>query len=273
MRPLRDLLAQHALPDPTGAKDERGTLVVVGGPPSCPGAVLLAGTAALRSGGGRVQLVVDPAVSVALGVAVPEAFVTGWDQTGAIPEAVATRLERADAVVIGPGHEHMDEAVVKALVEAAGAAPVLLDAGALPACRSVPDGTTLVVAPNTSEAEELVGPGDEGTLAAALSDELRRPVAVRGAVTVVAHQGERWVFDDAPQGLGTPGSGDVLIGTLGRLLAGGMAPVGALGWAVELHASAAASLAQATPAGYLAREIADRLPHALATALAREGRL
>jgi ADP-dependent NAD(P)H-hydrate dehydratase len=265
MTPLPDLLAQHALPDATGGKDERGTLVVVGGPATCPGAALLAGTAALRSGAGRVQLVVDPAVSAALGVAIPEALVTGWDQTGRVPDAVAGRLESADAVVIGPGQDRMDPAVVHAIVELAGAAPVVLDAGALPACRTLPDDTVLVVAPNTVEAEELVGPGDAGTLATTLSEKLLRPVAVRGAVTVVADGDERWAFDDAPPGLGTPGSGDVLIGVLGRLLAGGMDPVGALGWAVELHAVAAALLAQSTPVGYLAREIADQLPRALAT--------
>jgi len=262
--PLRDLLARHPLPEPTGGKDERGTLMVIGGPPTCPGAALLTGMAALRSGGGRVQLVVDPAVSTAVGVAIPEAFVTPWDQAGPIPDAVATRLERADAVVIGAGHDQMDEAVVHAIVEAAGDATIVLDAGALPACRSVPEGTTLVVAPNAGEAEDLVGPGDEAATATLLAEKLLRPVAVRGAVTVIAHEGERWVFDEAPPGLGTPGSGDVFVGILGRFLAGGMAPLGALGWAVALHAAAAARLAQSTPAGYLAREIADQLPPALA---------
>lgn len=264
MTPLAELLAEHPLPEASGGKDDRGTLVIVGGPATCPGAVVLSGTAALRSGGGRVQLVVDPAVRAALGVAVPEVLVTAWDQEGAVPDAVADQLRAADAVIVGPGHDRMDEAVVHAIVEAAGDARVVLDAGALPSCRTTPDGARLVLAPNTSEAEALVGPGDEATLATTLAGKLRRPVAVRGAVTVIAQKGDRWVFDDAPPGLGTPGSGDVLIGVLGRLLAGGMAPVGALGWAVALHARAAASLAATTPAGYLAREIADRLPDALA---------
>jgi ADP-dependent NAD(P)H-hydrate dehydratase len=167
--------------------------------------------------------------------------------------------------VIGAGHDQMEEAVVQAVVEAAGDAPIVVDAGALRACRSVPDGTTLVVAPNAGEAEDLVGPGDEATTATLLAEKLLRPVAVRGAVTVVAHEGARWVFDDAPPGLGTPGSGDVFVGILGRFLAAGMPPLAALGWAVELHAVAAALLAQSTPVGYLAREIADQLPQALAT--------
>ena len=60
MRRLEELLAAHPLPDRSGGKDESGTVVVIGGPPTCPGAVLLAGSAALRTGCGRVQLVVDP---------------------------------------------------------------------------------------------------------------------------------------------------------------------------------------------------------------------
>ena len=69
-------------------------------------------------------------------------------------------------------------------------------------------------------------------------------------------------------GLGTPGSGDVFIGALAGLLASGMAPVGALGWAVRLHAAAGALLANATPVGYLASDIAARLPEALCRAMA-----
>jgi NAD(P)H-hydrate repair Nnr-like enzyme with NAD(P)H-hydrate dehydratase domain len=160
----------------------------------------------------------------------------------------------------------MDRGVVRALIDAAGPSTTVLDAGALSACASLPSGAHVVVAPNTSEAESIVGAGDEPTLATSLSTELRRPVAVRGSITVVGDGARAWVFDEAPRGLGTPGSGDVFTGVLGALLAGGMPTVGALGWAVELHASAGARLASSTPTGYLAHEIAAQLPHALAAA-------
>jgi hydroxyethylthiazole kinase-like uncharacterized protein yjeF len=269
MSPLDELLAAHPLPDPSGGKDDSGTVVVIGGPPSCPGAALLAGSAALRTGSGRVQLVVDPTVCTSLAVALPEALVLPWDQAGGAPEDVLDRVATADVVVVGSGHREVAPDVVAEIVDAARRATVVLDAGALDACTQLAAEARFVVAPNPKEAEELIGPGDEASLATSLTAKLQRPVAVRGAVTVVADGDDAWVFDRAPLGLGTPGSGDVFVGILGGLLAGGLAPVGALGWAVELHASAAAELAAATPVGYLAHEIAGRIPHALAKVRAR----
>lgn len=268
MSSFTDLLARYPLPAATGGKDDRGTVVIIGGPPACPGAVLLAGTAALRAGAGRVQLVVHPATSVALAVAVPEALVTGWDQTGEVPAAVHDQVAAADAVVLGPGHRELSLEVVEAVVEAAGTATVVLDAGALDHGIAAAASATVVVAPNASEATAIVGPGDERTLASRLAAELSRPTAVRGATTAIAHGSDTWLFDDAPPGLGTPGSGDVFIGILATLLANGMPALAALGWSVQLHAAAGSSLAAAAPAGYLAREIADRIPRALADARA-----
>ena len=60
-----------------GDKHDRGTVAVVGGGTSTPGAVLLAGLAALRVGAGRLQVVTVDTTSVALAVALPEAMVSG----------------------------------------------------------------------------------------------------------------------------------------------------------------------------------------------------
>lgn len=95
---------------------------MIGGGVTTPGAVLLAGLAALCTGAGVLALAVPEEVAVALAVAVPEAGVTGWatrtngDLTGAAREALAGRLARADAVVVGPGVD--DPAVARALVAA-----------------------------------------------------------------------------------------------------------------------------------------------------------
>jgi NAD(P)H-hydrate repair Nnr-like enzyme with NAD(P)H-hydrate dehydratase domain len=90
-------------------------------------------------------------------------------------------------------------------------------------------------------------------------------VAVRGAVSAVADAaGSCWVHDPAPPGLGTPGSGDVLVGVLTSLLSQGTKPLAALAWAVALHGEAGARLAATTPVGYLARDLVAELPRALA---------
>jgi len=65
------LLRRWALPSPDGGKDARGVVLVVGGARPTPGAVLLAGIAALRAGAGRLQLAVPESLALALGVAVP----------------------------------------------------------------------------------------------------------------------------------------------------------------------------------------------------------
>jgi len=65
------LLRNWPLPPTGSGKLERGTVLVIGGSRKTPGAVLLAGTAALRAGAGRLTLAVAESTAVALAVAVP----------------------------------------------------------------------------------------------------------------------------------------------------------------------------------------------------------
>jgi hydroxyethylthiazole kinase-like uncharacterized protein yjeF len=272
VNPLSELLRQHPLDAPAGDKQDRGTVLIVGGPPSCPGAIVLAGTAALRAGAGRIQLVVSPAAADNLAATVPEAFVTHWDPGSAPTAELEDRLAQADAVVMGPGYSDGIEDAVLAVAPLLGAVPLVLDAGALPAALHLDDGVQLVVAPNPTEAANLLGhdtddsaEADVADLAAELEQRLARPVAVRGRTTVVTDAaGGRWHHASEAIGLGTAGSGDVLMGALGALLSRGLPAVAALGWAVALHARAGEVLGRTMPVGYLAREIADHLPHALA---------
>src|SRR4051794_4497712 len=79
------LLRDWPLPDPRGGKESRGTVLVVGGARFTPGAVLLAGVAALRAGAGRLQLAVNESTAAALSIAVPEAKVVGLPDQGEEP--------------------------------------------------------------------------------------------------------------------------------------------------------------------------------------------
>jgi NAD(P)H-hydrate repair Nnr-like enzyme with NAD(P)H-hydrate dehydratase domain len=265
MKPLAELLAANPLPRPSGGKDDKGTVVVIGGPLTCPGAAVLAGTAALCTGAGRVQLCVDPSVATEIGVAIPEAAVFGWDLRSDPAPAVKDVIAGADVVLIGVGHRQLSVATVQAI--AAGTdATLLLDAGALDAALGLADAHTVVIAPNTSEAAALMGVEEsaEEELAVAVCAALGQPVAVRGAIAVVAAAEGAWSYDALPEGLGTPGSGDVFAGALAALVANGCKAAPALGWATRLHADAARHLAAQTPVGYLARDVARQLPRALA---------
>src|SRR6185369_4382048 len=93
--------------------------------------------------------------------------------------------------------------------------------------------------------------------------ELYRSVVLVKGVTshVVTPAGEVWTYDGGAPGLGVSGSGDVLAGIVGGLLARGAEPLNALLWAVWLHGEAGAALAKKVgPIGFLAREIADQVP-------------
>lgn len=274
--PLSELLTAAPLPAVDGGKDSRGNLMIVGGAPSCPGAAILAGLAALRCGAGRVQLVVHPAVAPAVGAAFPEALVLGWDPREGLPARLREPLEEAAAVIVGPGLGDEGPMAAVGVSLAMGDGVLVVDAKSIPALDdpALGDRPRRLAAPNPKEAADLVGEGldddadsdDEqlGELAVRVAKVVGGPAAVRGATTVVDDgESRQWVHHSSVPGLGAPGSGDVLVGALGGFLARGASPLTALAWAVAAHGDAGALLAEAHPVGFLARELANALPAAL----------
>jgi hydroxyethylthiazole kinase-like uncharacterized protein yjeF len=282
------LLRDRPLPDSsaTSGKHDRGTVLVVGGSRETPGAVLLAGLAALRAGAGRLQLATVASTAVALGVAVPEARVVGLPETqgGAIDPKAADRVAELAAestvVLIGPGA--MDEDVTGALLE--GLVPLLrdvslvVDGRAVAALGTNPSllerlGARAVVTPNPGEMGSLLDRDVDVVRddpRAALDDAIERTgvvVALRDAETWVAGPGtERFRDRSGHPALGTSGSGDVLVGFLTGLVARGTSVLDATLWAVHCHGVAGATAAaQVAGNGLLAREVLDALPLALAT--------
>ena len=85
---------------------------------------------------------------------------------------------------------------------------------------------------------------------------------VKGVTSHVVHpNGRAWTYSGGAPGLGVSGSGDVLAGIVGGLLARGADPLAALLWGVWLHGEAGAALAKKVgPIGFLAREIAAEVP-------------
>ena len=245
-------------------KHDRGTVVVAGGSPTTPGAVLLAGLAALRSGAGRLRIVTEPEVRTAVGVAVPEALVT--DEPSA--------CRRAEAVLVGPGvlDEGAAARLLDAAVEAMGDEGVLVvDAGALPAAAGRAGrlrglGGRVLLTPNPGELTSAFGCDGPDELPA-LADRLGAVVALRGAETFVAVPGEAGclVERSGALGLATSGSGDVAAGIAAGLAARGASPVTAAVWSAAIHGGAGERLSAAVgPVSFLARELLDEIPHVLA---------
>src|SRR4029079_11658389 len=104
-RVTRAMLQQWPLPRPSGDgdKEDRGSVLVIGGEVSLPGAVVLAGIAALRAGAGKLQIATCRSIAPLVGVTVPEALSLGLDETpeGCIAAASAGTLRdliaKADA--------------------------------------------------------------------------------------------------------------------------------------------------------------------------------
>ena len=104
-----EVLRGWQLPEPTGDKNTRGSILVIGGSAETPGAVLLAAEAAMRAGAGKLQVATVASVAAHAAAALPEALVRSLPETdgGAISadaaDAVRDLAEAADAVLIGPG--------------------------------------------------------------------------------------------------------------------------------------------------------------------------
>lgn len=276
-----EFLREWALPSGADSKYARGSVLVVGGARKSPGAVLLAGTAALRVGAGRLTLAVADSVAPALAVAVPESGVIGLAETasgsvaGNTAEPLADELGTADVVLVGPGLDDAQQtaALLDAIIPLAGGSTnFVLDAfalGVLPDLRKSGQLGSLVgrliLTPNKGEAERLLGRDIRD-----LDDDVPRIADRFGAVVtcfgvVSDADGRVWRLGSGQGGLGTSGSGDVRAGAIAGLLARGAELAQAACWGSHLHQAAGDRLSVSIgPTGYLARELVDELPSLLA---------
>ncbi|MFJ2202019.1 NAD(P)H-hydrate dehydratase [Streptomyces violaceusniger] len=235
----QDVAALLPRPTPESDKYRRGVVGVVAGSARYPGAAVLAVSGALRGGAGAVRYV-GPAADDVIS-RFPETLV----HTG--PPAKAGRVQ---SWVVGPGLG--DGAAAKHSLDdvLASDVPVLVDADGL---HLLPTGSDLrkreaatVLTPHAGEAAALLGVSREevesGRLAAvrALSERYGATVLLKGSTTLIAaeHQPVR-VNPTGTGWLATAGSGDVLSGLIGSLLATGLPARDAASVGAYLHGLAA----------------------------------
>ncbi|WP_327369331.1 NAD(P)H-hydrate dehydratase [Streptomyces sp. NBC_01217] len=251
------------LPEPSSESDKyrRGVVGIVAGSARYPGAAVLAVSGALRGGAGAVRYV-GPGGGAVI-ARHPEALVHAG------PPSKAGQVQ---AWVVGPGLGDGTEAVeaVGDVLEAD--APVLVDADGL----RLLDADTVrsrtaptVLTPHAGEAAALLGvPREEveaGRLAAVreLAARFRATVLLKGSTTLVATDAGDTPVRINPTGtswLATAGSGDVLSGLTGSLLAAGLAPRDAASVGAYLHGLAARHAADGAPVAAL--DVADAIPAA-----------
>lgn len=267
--------------DSAGTKFSSGHVVVAGGSRGLTGAPCLAAEAAMRAGAGYVTALVPASLELIFETRLLEVMTRGLpDEEGALSaDGVAAALEataRAGALVLGPGVGRSDAAFafVRALA-AQATVPLLLDAdglnahaGALEslAARRAPT----VLTPHAGELGRLLGTSSEAVgrrRLASAREAARRAQAVvvlKGDDTIVAlPDGRAAVNDLASPALATAGTGDVLSGVIGALLAKGLDPFAAACAGVRRHAAAGRVAADEHGAdGVIARDVIAALPHA-----------
>ncbi len=249
--------------DPGSDKRTHGHVFIVGGSADFPGAVLMAVRAALRSGVGLVTAFVPEPLVPAFAARAPEAMWVGWPLTPAGGLALEgepllrRKLDRATALLLGPGlgREAETLALARSIVERAPV-PLVLDADALQ-----PD---LVMA---GTAPRIVTP-HAGELARIGGRTAQRPDTVlveKGPLTRVVAGGTATVSPFGGPVLARGGSGDVLAGLIGGLLAQTPAePLLAAARGVVWQGRAADALARARGAVAVgATDLLDFLPAAL----------
>lgn len=272
-------------PDAAGDKEERGNVLVIAGSREMPGGLLLAATATLHAGAGKLTVATAASVARYVAIQLPEARVIELPEVGdtgglakSAVDRIAPLLERQDAVLCGPGMVE-DTALadlVRSIAKALDGKTLILDAAAL---TEVKDSGGVAVRPRgwvmTPHAGELASLFDldkKTVIAAPLEcakDAAARwsaVVALKGATTFIAAPDERvWRHSGGNVGLAISGSGDALAGIIAGLAARGAAPEQAAVWGVALHARAGERLAERVgPIGYLARDLSREIPSLMA---------
>ncbi len=293
-RTLRD----WALPEPSfdDDKEGRGHVLIVGGSREMPGAVMLAATAALRAGAGKLTVATAASVAPLVGAAIPEARAIGLPETphGGFTMEAARKLGelagKVSALLIGPGMQ--DDAATAELVHALlpryAGVRVILDAAAMGAVQAQGEPHLLeeakdmahfrfaepvLLTPHAGELAKLTGRGKTeicdrpAEAAQAAAHRWNAVVALKGATTVIAApDGRLWQHQGGNVGLAISGSGDALAGIVAGLAARGATLEQAAAWGVALHASAGEQLSiRYGVLGYLAREISAEVPALLRT--------
>jgi hydroxyethylthiazole kinase-like uncharacterized protein yjeF len=278
------LPAPDAVQVPRRPKDAHkgtfGTVVVLAGSLGLTGAAYLSSTAAARAGAGLVRLLVADTIYPILAAKCTEVMATPVPEVapGAVGHAaydsVLRQLEAAEAGVIGPGLGR-DRSTWRLAVDLAVHAkcPLVIDADGLNALADSTRsrgklGPGRVLTPHPGEMARLTGKtaeqinADRNAAARKAAKDWGAVVVLKGARTVVAHPDGRLSEDphEVPA-LASGGTGDVLSGVIGGLIAQGLDPFAAAVTGVYVHASAGRRISERLgDSGLLASDLLPEIP-------------
>jgi ADP-dependent NAD(P)H-hydrate dehydratase / NAD(P)H-hydrate epimerase len=282
---IRDaVLARAPRRQTNSTKFDSGEVLVIGGARGLTGAVCMASSAAIRVGAGYATVAVPADLEHIFEIKLTEVMSRGFEgapgRLGSVSaDAILSAAERSAAVVLGPGLGRDDDSLELARQVARGvAAPLLIDADGLNAHA----GRLELIAER--EAPTVLTPhaGELGRLLERESSEIDRHrlgsvreaaersgaiVVLKGDDTLVAHGDRLAISAGGSPGLATAGTGDVLSGTIGALLARGMEAFTAVCAGVHAHQRAGRIAAErvGAPESVVATDVIAALPAALLT--------
>lgn len=247
----------------TAHKGDFGHVLIIGGGLGMPGAVRLAGEAALRTGAGLVSIATAPSHAAAFVGARPELMchpISTADDLQAL-------IEKADVIAFGPGLGQSAWAVELFGAVAAQSQPAVWDADALNLLVKTPSSSEQrIITPHPGEAGRLLGSsagdvqGNRRTALGSLQKQYGGVVVLKGANTLVSSsRGVPWLCTSGNPGMAAAGMGDVLTGIIAALLAQGLTLEEAAATGVEVHARAGDRAAGAGERGLLASDLMAEL--------------
>lgn len=267
-----------------GHKGTFGTALILAGSRPYTGAAYLSGKAAYRAGCGLVQMATLPAVQRGLSGRLIEAIWTllpekggGYDRSGA--GRLESALNTVQSLALGPGWGLQDEnqAFLEALLPLLPPnLPTVIDADGLKLLSKIPHWwekmpAHSILTPHPGEMATLTGlstaeiQSQRWEIAQQFAQKWRVVLVLKGALTVIAMpDGRRFVNPVSDSALGTAGSGDVLTGIIGGLLAQGLAQDQTALLGVWLHGQAGQISHQRLggPQSVTALDILDAVPAA-----------
>ncbi len=267
--------------NPAGHKGFFGKVFIIGGSMQYRGAPTLAAFAALRTGAGYAFLAIPAAIAGPVFSLIPEAVLLPLSGSGILmsdhTSTILDRASRADATVLGPGLGASLESthLVRNLIQEVQG-PLVLDGDGLIALAGKEELSRnrefpTILTPHPGEMARLLGSSigeveiRRVETAAEAAERYQAIVVLKGAHSIISlPSGQSWINLSGNCGMGTAGSGDVLAGIIGALIAGGGKPEDAVRQGVYIHGLAGdISAGIKGEGGMLARDIVECIPEAL----------
>ena len=258
--------------DPDANKGSCGKLLVVAGSPCMAGAAYLSALAAYRSGAGLVRIFTHEDNRVILQTLIPEAVMTTYKDDENPEFILSEAVAQADAVLVGPGLSTSKQAhkILKTVLKCAPE-KLVIDADGLNliAKSDVLRGkipANAILTPHLGEMSRLMGASiseiksEKPEFSAELAAKLGCICVLKDSVTAVSNGRECYLNQTGNAGMAKAGSGDVLAGIIGALLAQGLPHFESAKLGVYLHGRAGDKAARdRSEHSLLAREIAENI--------------